>query len=108
MSSEGCFFMARTALWYSLCSLVRRGVHQGLDLREGRERGVSSSERATREFSKEENHSLSWAGDRRGGSGNVQKDLRRGHKVSQLVRSQQGVLGRGLSVRGASVIRMGT
>ena len=87
MSSEGFFFMAHMVLWYSLRSIVRRGVHQGLDLREGRERGVSFSRRAVRESSEEENHSLSWAEDRREGAGGVRKDLRRGRTASQLVRS---------------------
>ena len=100
--------MVRMDLWYSLRNAVSRGVHQGLDLREGRERGVSSSRRAVREFSEEENHSSSWAGDGCEGAGGMQKDWRWGFRVSQLVRSQQGVLGRVFSVEGARVMRMGT
>ena len=68
--SEGCFFMERVALWYSLRSFVRRVVHHGLDLRQGRERRVLFIKRAVREFSEEENDSLSWAGtDVRGPEG---------------------------------------
>ena len=100
--------MVREALWYSLRTAVRRGVHHGLDLSEGRERGVCSSKRAVREFSEEENQSLSWVGDRCGGAGGTQKDWRRGLRNSQLVRFQQGILGIGLSVGGARVMRMGT
>ena len=68
-SFEGCFFLVRTALWYSLRSVVRRGVHQGLDLGEGREKGVSLSERALMEVSEEGNQSSSWAGDGRRAGG---------------------------------------
>lgn len=35
MSPEGCFFIVCVALLYSLCSVVKRGVYQGLDLSEG-------------------------------------------------------------------------
>ena len=63
--------MVHMALWYSLHRAVRRGVHQGLDLWEGRERGVSSSKRAVREFSEDEKHSSSWVGDGREGAGGV-------------------------------------
>ena len=108
MSAEGCFFTARLALWYSLQSTVRRGVYQGLGLGEGRERGVSFSNRAVRESREEENQSLSWVGEGRGGEEGVRKASRRGRKASQSVRSQQGVLGGGLSVGGAKVMRMGT
>ena len=59
MLSESFFFMVRIALWYSLCSVVRGGIHQGLDLGEGREKGVCFSKRAVREFSVEENQSSS-------------------------------------------------
>ena len=100
--------MVRIALWYSLHSTVSRGVHHGLDLGEGRESGVSSIKRAVSEFSEDEHHSLSWAGEGRGGAGGVRKDWRRGRSASQLVRSQQGTLGDGLSVGGARVITMGT
>ena len=79
-----------------------------MDLREGRERGVSSRKRAVREFSEDENHASSCCGEGCGGAGGMQKDWRRGSRDSQLARSQQGVLGRGFSVGGASVIRMGT
>ena len=89
-------------------STVSSGVHQGLDLREGRERGVSSSRRAVRDFSEDENHTSSWAKDGCEGTGDVQKDWRRGRNFSQLVRSQQETLGIGLSVGGTRVISMGT
>ena len=69
--SEGCFFMVHTALWHSLRSVVRRGVLQGLDLWEGREKGVSFSKRVVRALSEEENQSSSWDGDGRGGEGGV-------------------------------------
>ena len=65
--------MVRVALWYSLRNAVSRGVHQGLDLREGRDRGVSSSRRAVREFSEDENHASSWAGDGCEGAGGCRR-----------------------------------
>ena len=96
------------ALLYSLRSVVRSGVHQGFDLCEGRERGVASSRRAVWVFDEDENHSLSWAGEGWGGAGGVRKATSRRRRESQSVRSQQGVLGRGVPSGGASVMRMGT
>ena len=79
-----------------------------MDLREGRERGVSSSKRAVREFSEDENQASSCGGEGCEGAGGTEKDWRRGTRDSQLARSQQGVLGKGLSVGDARVMRMGT
>jgi len=42
---------------------VRRGVHQGLDFGEGRDRGVSSSIAVVRAERAEENHWSSWLGE---------------------------------------------
>ena len=100
--------MVRMALWYSLRSAVSRGVHQGLNRREGRERGVSSNRRAVREFSEDENQASSWGGEGCEGAGGMQNDRRWGPRDSQLARSQQGVLGRGFPAGGARVMRMGT
>ena len=61
-----------------------------------------------REFNEAENHASSWGGEGREGAGGTQNNWRRGPRDSQLVKSQQGVLGRGFSVGGARVIRMGT
>ena len=108
VSFERCFFMVHMALWYSLRNVVGSGDHQGLALRDGRERGVFSSKRAVRELSEDENQVSSWDGDGCEGAGGTQNDRRRGPRDSQSARSQQGVLGRGFSVGGERVIRMGT
>jgi len=47
----------------SLRRAVRRGVHQGLDLWEGRERGAVASIVVVRAARAVENHWLSWLGE---------------------------------------------
>ena len=105
-SFKGCVFMVRMAFWYSLQSVVRTGVNQGFDVREGREKEVSLSKRAVREFSEEENQLSSRPGDGLGGGG-VPLASRRALNASQSVRSQQSVWCLGLLLGGAKVIRMG-
>ena len=100
--------MVSVALLYSFLSAVRRGVHHGLDLGEGRDRGVTSSRVAIRESREEKNHSLIWAGEGLAGAGGMRKLTRLGRRASRSVWSQQAVLRGGLSSGDAKVIRIGT
>ena len=75
------------ALLYSLRGVVRRGVHHGLDLSDGREKWVTSSSNAVTEFREEENHSSSWVGEGREGAGGMRKLSRWERRPSQSVKS---------------------
>jgi len=59
-SGVWAFLAVRVAFVNSLRKVVRRGVHQGLDLREGRERGAVASIVVVRAVRAEENHWSSW------------------------------------------------
>jgi len=67
----------------SLRRVVRRGVHQGLDFWEGRERGAVASIIVVRAVRAEENHWSSWLGEGVSGGGGIC------HALSLLVRFGQ-------------------
>ena len=81
----------RAAFVNSFRRVVSRGVHQDLDLEEGRERGVSfsivveSAERA------EENHRSSWFGEGASGGGGISQFLSLSVRPSQSVSCQRGL-----------------
>ena len=71
--------------------VVSIGVHQALDLRDGRDRGAvasiveESAERA------EENHWSSWLGDGVSGGGGMRQSLSLSVKLGQSASSQRGL-----------------
>jgi len=57
------FLAFGVAFMNSFRMVVRRGVHPGLDLAEGREQGAEASIRVVRTDRAEENHEVSWLGE---------------------------------------------
>jgi len=79
--------------------VVRRRVHHGLDLGEGRERGAEASIVAVREARAKENHWSSWLGDEVVGGGGTILLGSLSVKLDQSALCQRG-LGLSLSAEG--------
>jgi len=80
------FFLAKgVACVNPFRKAVRRGVYQGLDLREGRKRGAMASIDVVSTVRAEENHWSSWSGEEVSGGGGTC------HSLSLLVRAGQSV-----------------
>ena len=81
-SSVPCFLASLDALAYSLRRVVRRGVHQGFDLGEGREVGVWRRTVAVRVSREWANHVSNWSGEGERGGGGMRRCLMRFSRLS--------------------------
>jgi len=91
------FLPKRVPFVNSLRRTVRSGVHQGLDLREGRKRGAVASIVVVRAVRADENHWSSWLGEGVPGAGGICQSLSLLVRAGQSASCQHGL---GLSLWG--------
>ena len=85
------FLATRVALVNSFWREVKREVHQGLDLEEGRERGAVASIVDVRALRAEENHWSRWLGDRVFRGGWISQSLSLLDRFGQSASCQRGL-----------------